>query len=99
MGPSLLTILRKTLTEVEHSIISDAEEPAVDELRKRLALSIGELELVKAERRSIAHRLFLVRPRNFGIIRSTANYAPQGPSRSFDTDPGPEDDNPPKCCA
>ena len=62
--PSLLNILRNTLQKIEEH----AEEPAVSELRKQIALKVAEVELVKDVRSAIAEsepRLFVIsRPKS-----------------------------------
>jgi hypothetical protein len=65
--PSLVNILRNTLQQVEDDIVRSEDEPAVSELRKQIALSVSEMELVKDTRSAIAEsdpKLFVVtRPR------------------------------------
>jgi len=63
--PSLINILRKSLTQIEQNVEAVDEDPAVSELRKQVARSVGELELVKTERRNIARKMFLVSPRPY----------------------------------
>ena len=65
MHPSLLNILRKSITQVEQSVSSVDNDPAVIELRKQVARSFAELELIKSERRDVARKMFLVSPRPY----------------------------------
>lgn len=65
LAPSLLNILRKSLTQVEQSVSSVDNDPAVVELRKHVARSFAELELIKSERRDVARKMFLVSPRPY----------------------------------
>ncbi len=65
MGPSLLNILRKSISQVEQSVSSVDNDPAVVELRKQVARSFAELELIKSERRDVARKMFLVSPRPY----------------------------------
>jgi hypothetical protein len=66
---SLVNILRNTLLQVEENIQSGEDEPAVSELRKQIALTVAEVELIKDKRSAAVEtepRLFLVsrrRPR------------------------------------
>ena len=63
MAPILLDILKRSLSQVEHSVVPIGDDPAVIELRKQVARSCAELELIKSERREISRRMFLVTPR------------------------------------
>ncbi len=65
LAPSLLNILRKSLTQVEQSVASVDDDPAVVQLRKQVARSFAELELIKSERRDVARKMFLVSPRPY----------------------------------
>jgi hypothetical protein len=61
--PSLVNILRNTLLQVEEKIETDEDEPAVSELRKQIALTVAEVELMKDRRSAVSEgepRLFLV---------------------------------------
>jgi hypothetical protein len=65
--PSLVNILRNTLQQVEGDVGRSEDEPAVSELRKQIALTVAEVELVKDTRSAVAEsdpKLFVVsRPR------------------------------------
>jgi hypothetical protein len=61
--PSLVNILRNTLLQVEEEVEAREDEPAVSELRKQIALTVAEVELIKDRRSAVAEgepRLFLV---------------------------------------
>ena len=50
-------------------------DPAVIELRKQVARSFAELELIKSERRDVARKMFLVSPRPYKAEESTTRSA------------------------
>ena len=61
--PSLVNILRNTLLQVEEKIEAGEDQPAVSELRKQIALTVAEVELIKDRRSAVAEsepRLFIV---------------------------------------
>lgn len=99
MGPSLVEILRKTLAQIEQNVNSDTEEPAVIELRKQLARSIAELDMVKSDRRTIARRLYLVTPRSYGILRGDSGGEDEKPLELITMSSRGDDDEPPDQCA
>jgi hypothetical protein len=68
LAPSLLNILRKSLTQVEQTVSPVDNDPAVIELRKQVARSFAELELIKSERRDVARKMFLVSPRPYRAV-------------------------------
>jgi hypothetical protein len=70
--PTLVNILRNTLLQVEEKIEASEDEPAVSELRKQIALTVAEVELIKDRRSAAAEsepRLFIVSRRR----QQTAN--------------------------
>lgn len=69
--PSLVNILRNTLSQVEENAESGEDETAVSELRKQIALTVAEVELIKDRRFAIAEsepRLFLVSRRRPKLV-------------------------------
>ena len=82
LAPSLLNILRKSLTQVEQSVSSVDNDPAVVELRKHVARTFAELELIKSERRDVARKMFLVSPRPY-----RAGGTPSNPANSKNLQP------------
>ena len=69
---SLVNILRNTLLQVEENIQPGEDEPAVTELRKQIALTVAEVELIKDKRSAIAEhepRLFLVSRRRPRLVQ------------------------------
>ena len=99
MGPSLLEILRKTLAQIEQNVDSGEEEPAVAELRKHLARSIAELDMVKSDRRKIARRLYLVTPRSYGTLRGESGGRDENPVELISLKSHRDPDDPPDRCA
>ena len=70
---NLVNILRNTLLQVEDNIQSGEDEPAVSELRKQIALTVAEVELIKDKRSAIAEnepRLFLVSRRRPRLVEN-----------------------------
>lgn len=68
---SLVNILRNTLLQVEENIQPGEDEPAVSELRKQIALTVAEVELIKDKRSAAAEtepRLFLVSRRRPQLV-------------------------------
>jgi hypothetical protein len=61
--PSLVNILRNTLQQVEEKVEASEDELAVSELRKQIALTVAEVELIKEGRSAVTEsepRLFVV---------------------------------------
>jgi hypothetical protein len=50
LTPSLIDILRKTLSQIEQNSEFRQDEPALVDLRRNVARAIGELEVAKSER-------------------------------------------------
>ena len=70
---SLVDILRNTLLQVEENIECGEDEPAVSELRKQIALTVAEVELIKDKRTAVAEnepRLFLVSRRRPRLVEN-----------------------------
>ncbi len=64
MEPTLVVdIARKALERVVQNEGENKDERAVIELRKQVARSVAELELIKSERREVSRKMFLVTPR------------------------------------
>jgi len=77
--PNLINILRNTLQQVEGETVDN--QSAVSELKKQIALSIAEMQLVKDTRSAIAEgqpRLFIVSRRRLRLVKGNADVAKEG---------------------
>lgn len=73
--PTLVNILRNTLLQVEGKMEAGEDEPAVSELRKQIALTVAEVELIKDRRSAAAEsepRLFIVSRRRQQAAKNNA---------------------------
>ena len=73
--PNLVNILRNTLLQMEGNIQSGEDEPAVSELRKQIALTVAEVELIKDRRSAESEsepRLFLVSRRRPYLVEDNS---------------------------